>query len=66
MAKFCTKCGKPLKDGKPCDCSVKEEKVVKETAENTNELISNVSDIYKIFENNAILSCLIKFSYSSH
>ena len=47
MAKFCTKCGKPLKDGKPCDCSVKEEKVVKETAENTNELISNVSDIYK-------------------
>lgn len=24
MAKFCTKCGKPLKDGKPCSCSVKE------------------------------------------
>ena len=21
MAKFCTKCGKPLVDGKPCDCS---------------------------------------------
>ena len=30
MAKFCTKCGKPLKDGKPCDC----EKNIKEDTSN--------------------------------
>ena len=28
MAKFCTKCGKPLKDGKPCDCEKENKKVV--------------------------------------
>lgn len=48
MAKFCTKCGKPLVDGKPCDCSKakeKEEKSIKkeevvikeEEAENDEE-----------------------------
>lgn len=47
MAKFCTKCGKPLKDGKPCSCSVKEEKVIEEKNENNNELIASVSNIYK-------------------
>ena len=47
MAKFCTKCGKPLQDGKTCDCSLKEEKVVEEKNENTNELVDSVSDIYK-------------------
>ena len=47
MAKFCTKCGKPLKDGKPCSCSVKEKKVIEEKNENTNELIASVSNIYK-------------------
>ncbi len=32
MAKFCTHCGKPLKDGKPCDCQKgKEEKKELET-----------------------------------
>lgn len=28
MAKFCTKCGKPLQDGKPCSCTVKKEKEI--------------------------------------
>lgn len=28
MAKFCTKCGKPLQDGKPCSCTAKEEKKI--------------------------------------
>ena len=49
MAKFCTKCGKPLKDGKPCSCSVKEKKVIEEKNENTNELIASVSDINKCY-----------------
>ena len=26
MAKFCTKCGKPLEDGKACSCVEKEKK----------------------------------------
>ena len=47
MAKFCTKCGKPLKDGKPCSCSVKEEKVIEEKNENNNELISKYVIINK-------------------
>ncbi len=33
MAKFCTKCGKELKDGKPCSCEgAKEKATVKESA----------------------------------
>ena len=28
MAKFCTKCGKPLQDGKPCSCTTKKEKEI--------------------------------------
>ena len=42
MAKFCTKCGKPLKDGKPCDCEkkIKEEPV-------SNNLGENIIDIFK-------------------
>ena len=28
MAKFCTKCGKSLQDGKPCSCTVKKEKEI--------------------------------------
>ncbi len=38
MAKFCTKCGKPLKDGKPCDC----QKDVKET-EKKEEVVASVT-----------------------
>lgn len=42
MAKFCTKCGKPLKDGKPCDCEkkIKEEPI-------SNNLGENIIDIFK-------------------
>ena len=29
MAKFCTRCGKPLEDGKPCSC-------VNDVVENSN------------------------------
>ena len=39
MAKFCTKCGKKLEDGKPCDCENKENKKVEEVeAEVVNEV----------------------------
>ncbi len=38
MAKFCTKCGKPLKDGKPCDCEKENKKEeIKEKIENDND-----------------------------
>ena len=38
MAKFCTKCGKPLKDGKPCDCEKenKKEEIKEETTEESS------------------------------
>lgn len=53
MAKFCTKCGKPLVDGKPCSCSLKEEekqvnvKEEEEEATSTNEVVASITDIYK-------------------
>ena len=43
MAKFCTKCGKPLKDGKPCDC----EKNIKEEITTSNNLGENILNIFK-------------------
>ena len=44
MAKFCTKCGKPLKDGKPCDCE-------KESVSNDN-VVGDYLDILKgMFKN---------------
>lgn len=48
MAKFCTKCGKKLEEGKKCTC----EKIKKETKifENTKEMYEK-SDIIKIIEN---------------
>ncbi len=41
MAKFCTKCGKKLEEGKPCDCEkekkIEKEKEIEEQKERTNE-----------------------------
>ena len=50
MAKFCTKCGKKLEEGKKCDCSkevttVKEETVT--TGTNANEIVNSLIDIVK-------------------
>ena len=42
MAKFCTKCGKPLEEGKACECST----VVKTT---TNSLFTECLEIVKSF-----------------
>ncbi len=42
MTKFCTKCGSPLEDGKPCKC----EKVVKETKKEVKSN-SNFVDLLK-------------------
>lgn len=53
MAKFCTKCGKKLVDGQPCDCEKKEKKEVKETVEaevvsnNANEIVNDYLDVVK-------------------
>ena len=59
MAKFCTKCGKPLVDGKTCSCSIKEkeeekEKKIEEKEEeveveeaSSDELINSIVDIFK-------------------
>lgn len=41
MTKFCTKCGKKLEDGKPCDCESKENKKVEEV-----EVVSNTASNY--------------------
>lgn len=50
MAKFCIKCGKPLMDGKPCDCEKqnikKEEKVVYEKNNVSSNLVDEVKDIF--------------------
>ncbi len=49
MAKFCTKCGKPLEDGKKCDCE-KETKNEEQSVE--NNLVDGSLDIFKnIFVN---------------
>ena len=47
MAKFCTKCGKKLEDGKPCDCEKKENKKVEEVeAEVVNEVTTDCVNEY--------------------
>lgn len=38
MAKFCTKCGKPLVDGEPCTCSKKEEYEINKFEEEKEEV----------------------------
>lgn len=43
MAKFCTKCGKPLEDGKACSCVEKEKK---EKAVNTKIDIKEYSNLF--------------------
>ena len=52
MAKFCTKCGKKLEDGKPCDCCKKEVKkeVVVESKTNGfdfNECVNSYIEMVK-------------------
>lgn len=47
MAKFCTKCGKPLEDGKPCNCSEEVLSSNTENSKNTNELVNNLLTVLK-------------------
>ena len=48
MAKFCTKCGSPLEDGKPCKCeTVKEEKVVKKSSSSFGDLLKEYLEVVK-------------------
>ena len=47
MAKFCTKCGKPLKDGKPCDCESKAEKASKKEEAVTKNIWEQIVMVFK-------------------
>ena len=53
MAKFCTKCGKPLKDGKPCDCekeSVSNDNVVGDYLDILKGMFKNPSKVLKVIK----------------
>lgn len=43
MAKFCTKCGKPLKEGEVCDC----QKTTTKEEECSSSIVENIKDILK-------------------
>ena len=45
MAKFCSKCGKPLVDGVPCDCEKQEVKEETEKVQTENKSASDVKQI---------------------
>ncbi len=50
MAKFCSKCGKKLEDGKPCDCEKNDSKVESKTSTSGfdfNECVNSYIDIVK-------------------
>lgn len=47
MAKFCTKCGKKLEDGKKCDCDKKTEEVVAEVVNPSNDIINDYIEVLK-------------------
>ena len=52
MAKFCTKCGKKLEDGKTCDCQKNkkvEEKVV-ETTSTQIDIKESLMDCINVFK----------------
>lgn len=47
MAKFCTNCGKPLVDGKPCDCEKNEtQNGVEQTNFNVNSILETVKGMF--------------------
>lgn len=47
MAKFCTKCGKPLVDGKPCDCEKNEnQNEVEQVSFNANGLLETIKGMF--------------------
>lgn len=48
MAKFCTKCGSPLKEGQVCECESKEEvKTTKEKSGQAKNIWDQIVDIFK-------------------
>ena len=50
MAKFCTKCGKKLEEGKKCDCEVQKEEKVVEKEEKKIEVTTSNFDIKSCFD----------------
>ncbi len=52
MAKFCTKCGKKLKEGEVCSCEEKTSKKIEkevDTKEEVSNLVNEIKDIFKKF-----------------
>lgn len=47
MAKFCTWCGKPLEDGKPCDCEQNQIQQSQPEKTNASNLVNDYFDIVK-------------------
>ncbi len=45
MAKFCTKCGKPLVDGKPCSCSLEKVEEKEKVVEQEEERVSSKRNV---------------------
>lgn len=50
MAKFCTKCGKKLEEGKKCDCEAQKEKVVEKVEKQENTSTTSNFDIKSCFD----------------
>ena len=47
MAKFCTKCGSPLEEGKPCKCESEKKEVKNVSSSNFVELLKEYLDVVK-------------------
>lgn len=66
MAKFCTKCGKPLEEGKVCDCSKEETKEKEEVSSSVSANIAN--DYFEILKGMFAkpLTTIKKYSKDKH
>ena len=47
MAKFCTKCGSPLEEGKPCKCESEKKEVKNVSSSNFVELLKEYLNVVK-------------------
>lgn len=50
MAKFCTKCGKPLEEGKVCSCSQEETKTAVTTSNSSVDIKESCMDCVNVFK----------------
>lgn len=51
MAKFCTKCGKPLEEGRSCNCAVEDSRAVESTKRVVSKVIQSnfMDEVKKVF-----------------